>query len=472
MTFPGFASPKAIARFRLLEPHLEEGVPLARIAAECGMSERTLRRWLTAWRTNGIQGLERTRRSDAGAARKLAPDMEAHVRDMATRRPRPTAAAIHRKVQAEAKARGLDGASYSVVAGIVRGIGPARIPAATDAAAYRDRHELVHRRDASASNEMWQADHTVLDVLVLGDGGDPVRPWLTVIMDDYSRAIAGFFLTTAAPSAANTALALRQAIWRKVDPDWLVCGIPEQLYVDNGSDFVSEHIGQACIALKVRLIHSRPGRPRGRGKIERFFRTINDMFLPDVPGHLIKGKPLSGAAINLAELTARFERFLHEVYHRRKHGTTGEEPHARWQSGGFLPNLPESREALDMLLLRVPKPRKVGRDGIRFMGRRYVEPTLAAFVGEQVDVLYDPRDLAEVRVYHDGGFVCRALCPEHFQAPSLASIRSARRRVQDELKQSITEDEVLHGHGKHPAAEQNAPRRIRFGGLKLYAADD
>ena len=106
MTFPGFASPKAIARFRLLEPHLKEGVPLARIAAECGMSERTLRRWLTAWRTNGIEGLERARRSDAGAARKLAPDMEAYVRDMATRRPRPTAAAIHRKVQAEAKARG------------------------------------------------------------------------------------------------------------------------------------------------------------------------------------------------------------------------------------------------------------------------------------------------------------------------------------------------------------------------------
>ena len=75
-----------------------------------------------------------------------------------------------------------------------------------------------------------------------------------------------------------------------------------------------------------------------------------------------------------------------------------------------------------MLLLRVPKPRKVGRDGIRFMGQRYVEPTLAAFVGEQVDVLYDPRDLAEVRIYHDGAFVCRALCPEHIEAPSLASI--------------------------------------------------
>lgn len=471
MSDPGFASSKALARFRLLQPHLEQDIPLARIAAECGTAERTLHRWLAAWRAHGIGGLERARRKDSKVSRRLAPEIEALVRSLATKRPRPTAAAIHRKVRAEATARGLAAPSYSVVAEIVRGIEPARIAAATDAAAYRDRHELVHRRDADAPNAMWQADHTMLDVLVIEDG-KPVRPWLTLVIDDHSRAVAGFFLTTAAPSAINTALALRQAIWRKDDPDWPVCGIPEQLYVDNGSDFVSENIEQACIALKIRLIHSPPGRPRGRGKIERFFRTVNDMFLPDIPGHLINGRPLSEPAINLAELAVRFERFLHDVYHRRPHGTTGEEPIARWCSGGFLPALPESSEALDMLLLRVTKPRKVGRDGIRFGGRRYIEPTLAAFVGEQVDVLYDPRDLAEVRVYHDGAFVCRALCPEHIEAPSLAAIQSARRRTKERLKQSIADDEVRHEHNARSDSDHNQPRRPRFGGLRLYAADD
>ena len=467
MATPGFASPTAIERFRLLQPRLEDDIPLARIAAASDVTERTLRRWLAAYRADGIRGLERVRRADAGKRRKLPPELVALVRSMATKRPRPTTAAIHRKVQDEARARGIAGASYSVIADIVRKVQPARIAVATDAAAYRDRHELVHRREASAPNEMWQADHTVLDVLVFDDRRKPIRPWLTVVMDDYSRAVAGYMLTTDAPSAANTALALRQAIWRKIEPDWSVCGIPEQLYVDNGSDFVSEHIEQACIALKIRVIHSRPGRPRGRGKIERLFRTINDMFLPDVPGHLIKGQPLSEPAIDLSELTARFEGFLHGVYHQRKHGTTGEAPLARWQAGGFLPALPESREALDMLLLRVPKPRKVGRDGIRFMGRRYVEPTLAAFVGEQVDVLYDPRDLTEVHVHHEGTFVCRALCPEHMNVPSLTSIRSARRHAKERLKKSVAADEVRHEHDERPT-----PKRSRFGGLKLYAADD
>ena len=191
------------------------------------------------------------------------------------------------------------------------------------------------------------------------------------------------------------------------------------------------------------------------------------MFLPDIPGHLIKGKALSKPAIDLSELTTRFEAFLHGGYHCRKHGTTGEEPVARWRAGGFLPTLPESREALDILLLRVPKPRKVGRDGIRFMGRRYVEPTLAAFVGEQVDVLYDPRDLAEVHVHHEGRLVCRALCPEHVDAPSLTSICSARRREKDRLKQPVTANEARQEPDERPS-----PERSRFGTLKLYAADD
>jgi putative transposase len=105
------------------------------------------------------------------------------------------------------------------------------------------------------------------------------------------------------------------------------------------------------------------------------------------------------------------------------------------------------------------------------MGRRYVEPTLAAFVGEQVDVLYDPRDLAEIHVHHEGAFVCRALCPEHVDAPSLAQIRGARRRAKEGLKQSVATDEARHAQPDTPASDR-APSKPRFGGLKLYAADD
>jgi putative transposase len=93
--------------------------------------------------------------------------------------------------------------------------------------AYGETFELIHRREADRPNAIWQADHTLLDIMLVRDGAKPVKPWLTVIQDDYSRAVAGYFLFFKAPSTIQTALALRQAIWRKDDLRWHVCGIPD-----------------------------------------------------------------------------------------------------------------------------------------------------------------------------------------------------------------------------------------------------
>lgn len=193
-------------------------------------------------------------------------------------------------------------------------------------------------------------------------------------------------LSLNAPNAFQTALALRHAIWREERPDWPVCGIPECLCVDNGSDFTS-----------------------------------------------------------------------------RRHGGAGQTPLTRWQANGFLPNMPESLEALDMLLLQVARPRKVLRDGIRFQGRRYVEPTLAAFAGEQVEVLHDPRDPAEGRIYHQGSFICRGLSFEHAAAPVLDDIDRARRAA-------LSSRRDVSGNPCVPASSPAPPRRQH--GLKLYADDD
>jgi transposase InsO family protein len=90
---------------------------------------------------------------------------------------------------------------------------------------YAEVFELIYRRQAARPNEIWQADHTLLDLWVVTPSGKPGRPWLTVIEDDHSRAIAGYAVNLDAPSALQTALALRQAIWRKSEPGWHICGI-------------------------------------------------------------------------------------------------------------------------------------------------------------------------------------------------------------------------------------------------------
>ena len=101
--------------------------------------------------------------------------------------------------------------------------------------------------------------------MVLDETGKPARPWLTVILDDHSRAVAGYTVFLGDPSALQTALALRQAVGRKPDPGWTICGLPAALYSDHGADFTSSHLAQVCADVKVQLIHSTPGNPRLTG---------------------------------------------------------------------------------------------------------------------------------------------------------------------------------------------------------------
>jgi putative transposase len=150
---------------------------------------------------------------------------------------------------------------------------------------YSEGFDLVHRREALRPNSIWQVDHAQFDIKLLREDGSTGKPWLTIVIDDYSWAVAGYYLGFGAPSSLRTTLALRQSIWRKGDPHWEICGIPDLLYTDNGSDFRSKHLEQVAADLKIQLVFSTPGKPQGRGRIERFFRTVNDMFLCDLDGY-------------------------------------------------------------------------------------------------------------------------------------------------------------------------------------------
>src|SRR5260370_5361487 len=107
-------------------------------------------------------------------------------------------------------------------------------------------------------------------------------------------------------------------------------------------------------------------------------------------------------------------------------------PQQRWEAGAFIPRMPDSLEQLDLLLLTVAKARKIHPDGIHFQGLRYLDPVLAAYVGDTVVIRYDPRDMAEIRVFTGAGFVCRAICPDlagtTISLKDITAARNARRR--------------------------------------------
>ncbi|MGH3966481.1 MAG: DDE-type integrase/transposase/recombinase, partial [Pseudonocardiaceae bacterium] len=144
---------------------------------------------------------------------------------------------------------------------------------------------------------------------------------LIAFLDDHSRAVVA-----ARWGHAETAVALRETLRVGL----AARGRPAQINVDNGSMFIDAALRRACAVLGIRLTHSQPGRPAGRGKIERFFRTVRDQFLVEIADSGGVGSPVAG----LAELNVLFTAWVEQVYHQRIHSETQLAPVARFLAAG------------------------------------------------------------------------------------------------------------------------------------------
>jgi len=179
-------------------------------------------------------------------------------------------------------------------------------------------------------------------------------------------------------------------------------------------------------------------------------------------------------SLSIEQFEERFRTFLFETYHRQPSNSARTPPVARWEEGGFLPRMPESLEQLDLLLMQAVGARKVRRDGIHFQGLRYLSLVLAAYVGEDVTIRYDPRDMGEIRVFYKDRFLCAAVSAElagetislrditrarDQRRRELSAILHDRQRIVDsllQLKKGTSPQEI---HAKAAAAH---PSRVRI----------
>ena len=141
------------------------------------------------------------------------------------------------------------------------------------------------------SNHVWQCDHTRADVLLVDKYGELLgRPWLTTVIDSYSRCIVGINLGFDAPSSQVVTLALRHAILPKnysqeyeLHEEWGTYGLPQHFYTDGGKDFRSNHLNQIGVQLGF-VCHLRD-RPSEGGIVERPFKTFNTEVFSTLPGY-------------------------------------------------------------------------------------------------------------------------------------------------------------------------------------------
>lgn len=278
----------------------------------------------------------------------------------------------------------------------------------------RRRFSLYARHEETHRNVRWEMDSCLLQTLVTVPGEpDPVRPWLTMIIDSASRAIPGWAISIGSVDAADALATLRNAV--TISPSHgPFGGAPDVLVMDNARAFLGDEMTGALAALGTHGHATDPYSPHQKGKIERVFGTIKTehlaglVFYGEAP-RKANGKRYqpNAAPPTLAEFQKGFERYVDDYNLRRPHTALNKQtPLDRWtQDTNPLREFPCAE--LAMLLLH-REQRKVGKDGIRLGGRTYIAPELSPHCGETVEVRYHPHTEEEVVVMQNGAFVCTA----------------------------------------------------------------
>jgi len=242
-----------------------------------------------------------------------------------------------------------------------------------------NRQEQVEDRrrfEAELPNDIWQSD--CMHGPMVETAGRQRKTYLFAFIDDMSRLIphAEFYLNERIESYID---ALRKGLKKR--------GLPRKLYVDNGPAFKSHLLRHATASLGIALIHSTPYQPQGRGKIERFFRTLRMQFLSTCAD-----------GITLEQLNDTLNQWLDTQYHLTVHSSTRQTPMNRYLKHAHL--MREAPKDLDDYF-RLRVQRKVDRDRtVSLEGKLYEAPV--QLIGRVVTLLYHEDDPARVEIFSEG----------------------------------------------------------------------
>ncbi|MPW29670.1 DDE-type integrase/transposase/recombinase [Agarivorans sp. B2Z047] len=199
--------------------------------------------------------------------------------------------------------------------------------------------------------ERVEIDHTVLDIFAVHEEHRvPLgRPWLTQLVDCYSKAVIGFYLGFEPPSYVSVSLALKNAILRKddllssfesIENEWLCYGVPDLLVTDNGKEFLSKAFDSACENLLITVHQNKVEIPDNKPHIERTYGTVNTTLLDDLPGkafsqylHREGYDSVSEATLTLDEIKEIYLIWLVDIYHPSPNQRGTNCPNIAWKNG-------------------------------------------------------------------------------------------------------------------------------------------
>ena len=335
-------------------------------------SERTIFRYYTNYKKYGFDGLKPKVRCDKGTHPGIDSEIISDILALKKELPTRSAAKIITMLTLAGKME-----DNSIHVRTVNRI-LYQYDYTKDTLSKDKRMYTKHEKDRICA--MWQSD--VMSAFYIPDGNNGSKmAYLIGMIDDHSRRDmhSEFYLDSTLPRLEDT---IRKAVTKH--------GAPDSLYADNGKIFISEQFRLLCARLGIRLKYSTPYQPAGKGKIERYWKTVQDSFLPE-----IKNQPVQ----SLSELNDLYFAWKKAEYDNKIHSSIGMTPKERWDKslddGAKLKFF--SPVDLEEIFMHASE-RSVSKYGtISFEGNTYEAP--AELIGEKVIIRYSPFHLDYLHVY-------------------------------------------------------------------------
>lgn len=325
------------------------------------IAAKTVKEWQLNYRRNGFEALKPKRRGDRGSSRRLSPEDQDHILDKRKKILHMPVSVFYEQLIKSGEIQETQ-ISYSTINRLLK----KHNLAGRQIVAIPERKRFAHEK----VNVLWQADLSHGPYVPIG--GKKKKTFLIAYIDDCSRLVpyAQFFSSEKFDGLRVTT---KEALLRR--------GKPTIIYADNGKIYRSETLQYACAQLGITLAHTAPYDPQSKGKIERFFKTVQTRFYP-----LLQTEP----AGSLEELNERFWHWLEEDYHQRVHASLeGRTPLEVYREQLNQLTFLENPSILDTIFLK-REHRKVKADGTITLNKQLYEVP-SRFIGTSIDVRLDEK---------------------------------------------------------------------------------
>lgn len=368
-------------RYEIIEPFLNSEKTLKELSEESEISYSTLKRWVSAYRKKGIDGLKKTQRKDKDTHRSLNDDTYKFLEDIYKNNPNTRIQDLHNLVNKRKKKQGENLISYDTVYRIITNLDP-----------FVKKVAETNYPLARSSNEVFEYTYCELDVKILNEVTDKLeKPILHLIYDSYSKAICSYDLNFSTATVDEILILLRSAIFPDETNSLSVYGKPNKFIINNIRMQGKKRLTEVQRKIDLDIVFSSVQEE----KMGVFFKEVNEVYLKDI---LINENPYP----NYKEMFDLVRKYIFEIHNFRKR--------EKWERNLKKIEIITKKEVLDSLLMSIPSTRKIQTTGIRYLNLNFNNRRLNDYIGKKAEIKINYLDVSKMYVYINGFFVCEAIC--------------------------------------------------------------